>query len=79
MKTFGLLKTALHKIQEMRDNFDQIYEESKVLAKTWGVHPNFTKIRKKISPRMFDELSCDEREMILKNILKHTFIFVLLI
>lgn len=62
MKTFGLLKTALHKIQEMRDNFDQINEESKVLAKTWGVHSNFTKIRKKISPRMFDELSCDERE-----------------
>lgn len=61
-KTSGLCTTATHKIQEMRDNFEKVFEESKVLAKTWGVNPNFPKIRKKNSPRMVDKLNCDERE-----------------
>lgn len=61
MKTFRVLK-ALPKIQNIRDNFDKVYDESIVLAKTWGVNPNFTKIRKKFSPRMFDVLSCDKHE-----------------
>lgn len=38
----------------MRDNFEKVFEECKVLAKAEGVNSNFPKIQKKNSPRVFD-------------------------
>ncbi|XP_025190334.1 zinc finger MYM-type protein 1-like [Melanaphis sacchari] len=61
LKAFELLQTALNKIKEMRDKFEEVFEEAKQIAILWGVEPTFTKIRKTKTTKYFDELSNDER------------------
>lgn len=61
LKAFELLQTALNKIKEMRDNFNEVFEEAKQISTSWGVEPTFTKIRKRKTTKYFDELSSDER------------------
>ena len=45
----------------MRDKFEEVFEEAKQIAISWGVEPTFTKIRKRKTTKYFDELSNDER------------------
>ncbi|CAI6348917.1 unnamed protein product [Macrosiphum euphorbiae] len=61
LKAFELLQTALNKIKEMRNKFEEVFEEAKQIAISWGVEPTFTKIRKTKTTKFFDELSNDER------------------
>jgi len=61
LKAFELLQTALNKIKEMRNKFEEVFEEAKQIAISWGVEPTFTKIRKTKTTKYFDELSNDER------------------
>jgi len=61
LKAFELLQTALNKIKEMRNKFEEVFEEAKQIAISWGVEPTFTKIRKTKTTKYFVELSNDER------------------
>lgn len=61
LKAFELLQTALNKIREKRDQFEEVFEEAKQIAISWGVELTFTKIRKRKITKYFDELSNDER------------------
>lgn len=45
----------------MRNKFEEVFEEAKQIAISWGVEPTFTKIRKTKTTKYFDELSNDER------------------
>jgi hypothetical protein len=45
LKVFELLLTALSKIKEIRDNFEEVFEEAKQIATS--VQPTFNNIRKK--------------------------------
>ncbi|KAF0688014.1 zinc finger MYM-type protein 1-like, partial [Aphis craccivora] len=54
LKAFELLQTALNKIKEMRDNFNEVFEEAKQISTSWGVEPTFTKIRKRKTTKYFD-------------------------
>lgn len=60
-KAFELLQTALNKIKEMRDKFEEVFEEAKQIVISWGVEPTFTKIRKRKTTKYFDELSNNKR------------------
>jgi len=58
-----LLGNLLNKFSEIRNqnSFDVLLNESRDLAKEWGVTPVFKNKRRKITKRFFDELAEDER------------------
>ncbi|KAL4126425.1 hypothetical protein QTP88_010647 [Uroleucon formosanum] len=52
--------TALNNIKEKRDKIEEVFEEAKQIAISWGVEPTLTKVRKRKTTKYFDELSNDE-------------------
>lgn len=55
-----MLQTALNNIKEKRDKIEEVFEEAKQIAISWGVEPTLTKVRKRKTTKYFDELSNDE-------------------
>ena len=62
-KSSILLSNLLNKLCQLRNqiSFNSLLNESKDLAKEWGVTTVFKNRRRKITKRFFDELSQDER------------------
>lgn len=54
-----LLKKSTEMLQNLRDNFEKIVEESKKLSETWGIDPELSTRRPKKVKSFFDELSSD--------------------
>nr|CAI5839645.1 unnamed protein product [Callosobruchus analis] len=62
-KSSILLRNLLNRLCQLRNqnSFSSLLNESKDLAKEWGVTTVFKNSRRKITKRFFDELSQDER------------------
>lgn len=56
-----LLKSAMDKVQSLRNNFDAICQTAEGLANKWQFEAKFQNKIARVKKKFFDELACDER------------------
>lgn len=68
--TVSLLETAMNKLINLRNSFDELRNKAKEIAIKWGISPTFSEKRRKKTKKFFDELCEDERLAVSEDILK---------